>query len=163
MPFQISKEVKRIVQQILRFCLRGSCNLQTCIFLLPLRTTPSSHKWAKKGKTCIKTNGFISNFFRNIAFSQTRMSCCTDFVHYSGRADGLCYPKHSGNTWYQTTRLWGVVRKGSKNMHVCRWHEPLCLNNVQNRCSRTSLSGWTRYCEKNLIWNHLFLYRFFPF
>jgi hypothetical protein len=23
----------------------------------------------------------------------------------------------------------------------------LCLNNVQNRCSRTSLSGWTRYCE----------------
>jgi hypothetical protein len=33
------------------------------------------------------------------------MSCCTDFVHYSGRADGLCYPKHSGNTWYQTTNI----------------------------------------------------------
>ena len=59
----------------------------------------------KKGKTCIKTNGFISKSFRNIAFSQTMMSCCTDFVHYSGRTDGLCYPKHSGNTWYQTTRL----------------------------------------------------------
>ena len=29
------------------------------------------------------------------------MSCCTDIVHNSGRTDGLCYPKHSSNTWYQ--------------------------------------------------------------
>jgi hypothetical protein len=28
-PFQISKELKRIVQQILRFCLRVACRLQT--------------------------------------------------------------------------------------------------------------------------------------
>jgi hypothetical protein len=42
MPFQISKELKRIVQQILRFCLRVACHLQTCIFLLPLRAAPHS-------------------------------------------------------------------------------------------------------------------------
>ena len=42
MPFQISKELKRIAQQILRFCFRVECRLQTCIFLLPLRAAPHS-------------------------------------------------------------------------------------------------------------------------
>jgi hypothetical protein len=40
--YVISKELKRIVQQILRFCLRVACRLQTCIFLLPLRAAPHS-------------------------------------------------------------------------------------------------------------------------
>ena len=58
----------------------------------------------KRGKTCIKTWFHIIKF-RNIAFRQTRMSYCIDIVHYPDRADGLYYPKHSGNTLYPTTRL----------------------------------------------------------
>jgi hypothetical protein len=72
-----------------------------------------------------KNKWFHIKIVRNIAFSQTRMPCCTDCVHYSGRADGLCYPKHSGNTWYQTTRLWGAARKGSKNMLLSEIHDML--------------------------------------
>jgi hypothetical protein len=37
-----SFNLKRIVQQILRFCLRVACHLQTCIFLFPLRAAPHS-------------------------------------------------------------------------------------------------------------------------
>jgi hypothetical protein len=42
MPFQISKELKRIVQQILRFCFRVACRLHKCICLVPLRAAPHS-------------------------------------------------------------------------------------------------------------------------
>ena len=62
----------------------------------------------KRGKTCIKTNGFISKFF---AISRSaRQGCPAAPILYIIQAepmDGLCYPKHSGNTWYQTTRLRG--------------------------------------------------------
>ena len=80
----------------------------------------------KKGKTVYKNKWFHINFFHNIAFSQTRMSCRTDFVHYSVKQSRWLVLSETLRKYmvsnYPTVR---AARKGSKNMHVCRRHATL--------------------------------------
>ena len=59
----------------------------------------------KKGKTCIKTNGFISKFF---AISRSaRQGCPVAPILYIIQAEPMaCAIRNTPeNTWYQTTRL----------------------------------------------------------
>jgi hypothetical protein len=58
MPFQISKELKRIFRMEW-----GWLNYAMECFNFGLKFREWVYMLFKKGKTCIKTNGFISKFF----------------------------------------------------------------------------------------------------